>query len=124
MKIEVDMYEKIRYLYVHEKGSQREIARLLGVSRTTVRKYCDGSVLPNIRKEGSGRKSYIITDEVITFIEECLLEDDCEQLKKQRHTAKRIHSRLVEELNFTGGESMVRRVVSQMKHKVSKLLFH
>lgn len=120
MKIEVDMYEKIRYLYVHEKKSQREIARLLGVSRTTVRKYCDGSVLPNIRKEGSGRKSHIITDEIVTFIEECLLEDDREQLKKQRHTAKRIHSRLVEELNFTGGESTVRRVVAQMKNTVSK----
>ncbi len=120
MKIEVDLYEKIRYLYVHEKKSQREIARLLGVSRTTVRKYCDGSILPNTRKEGSGRKSHIITNEVVTFIEECLLEDDREQLKKQRHTAKRIHSRLVEELNFTGGESTVRRVVGQMKNTVSK----
>lgn len=41
MKIEVDMYEKIRYLYTQEKRSQREIARLLGISRTTVRKYCE-----------------------------------------------------------------------------------
>lgn len=38
MKIEVDMYEKIRYLYTQEKRSQREIARLLGISRTTVRR--------------------------------------------------------------------------------------
>ncbi|HAX72501.1 MAG TPA: IS21 family transposase [Firmicutes bacterium] len=120
MKIEVDTYERIRYLYVHEKKSQREIARLLGISRTTVRKYCDGTVLPSIRKEGSGRKSHIVTDEVITFIEECLLDDKREKLKKQRHTAKRIHSRLVEELDFTGGESTVRRVVASMKDKLPK----
>ena len=120
MKIEVDMYEKIRYLYTQEKKSQREIARLLGISRTTVRKYCDGSTLPGVRKGTSGRKSYVITDEVLRFIEDCLLEDESENLKKQRHTARRIYTRLVEELGFTGGESTVRRIVAEIKNKPSK----
>ena len=43
MAIEVDIYEKIRYLYEHEKQSQRAIAKILGVSRNTVKKYCKGS---------------------------------------------------------------------------------
>lgn len=120
MKIEVDMYEKIRYLYTQEKKSQREIARLLGISRTTVRKYCDRSTLPGVRNGISGRKSYVMTDEVLRFIEDCLLEDKSENLKKQRHTARRIYTRLVEELNFSGGESTVRRLVAQIKNKPSK----
>lgn len=120
MKIEVDMYEKIRYLYTQEKRSQREIARLLGISRTTVRKYCDGSTLPGVRNGVSGRKSYVITDEVLRFIEDCLLEDESENLKKQKHTARRVYTRLVEELGFSGGESTVRRLVAQIKNKPSK----
>ena len=59
MKIEVDMYEKIRYLYTQEKKSQRQNAR-------------------------------------------------------------RVYTRLVEELGFTGGESTVRRIVAEMKNKPSK----
>lgn len=121
MKIEVDLYEKIRYLYTQEKKSQREIARLLGISRTTVKKYCDGSTLPGVRKGTSGRKSYVITDEVLRFIENCLLEDESENLKKQRHTSRRIYTRLVEELSFTGGESTVRRIVAEIKNKRSKV---
>ncbi|NLN07058.1 MAG: helix-turn-helix domain-containing protein, partial [Firmicutes bacterium] len=40
MAIEVDIYEQIRHLHEHEGHSQRAIARMLGVSRNTVKKYC------------------------------------------------------------------------------------
>ncbi|TYO92328.1 Homeodomain-like domain-containing protein [Desulfallas thermosapovorans DSM 6562] len=43
VSIEVDIYEKIRHLYEHEGKSQRAISKILGVSRNTVKKYCDGS---------------------------------------------------------------------------------
>lgn len=36
-------------------------------------------------------------------------------MKKQRHTAKRIYDRLVEETGFTGGESTVRAKVHELK---------
>ena len=39
--IEVDTYSKIRTLYT-EGESIRSIARRLGVSRQTVKKYCEG----------------------------------------------------------------------------------
>ena len=40
--IEVDTYSKIRTLYT-EGESIRSIARRLGVSRQTVKKYCEGN---------------------------------------------------------------------------------
>jgi len=36
VSIEVELYKRIRYLHEHEGKSQREIARILGVSRNTV----------------------------------------------------------------------------------------
>jgi transposase len=43
------------------------------------------------------------------------LKADQEVPKNQRHTARRVYSRLVEEYGFTGSESTVRRYVRQMK---------
>ncbi len=120
MIIEVEMYEKIRQLYVHECKSQREIARLLGVSRTTVKKYCEGSHVPWERNGTSGRKPYVATEHIIEFIKSCLEEDEKENLKKQKHTARRIYDRLVDELGFTGGESTIRQIVAELRQKTVK----
>lgn len=115
MKIEVEDYEKIRYLYEEEKMSQRGIAKKLNISRKTVKKYCEGKSVPWERKAGSGTVKGVITPEVEEFIRACLGEDAKEHLKKQQHTARRIYERLVEERGFTGGESTVRRIVAEMR---------
>jgi len=44
--VEVDLYYQIRSLY-NEGESIRSIARRLGVSRPTVKKYCEGNTLFN-----------------------------------------------------------------------------
>ena len=44
--IKVDQYQLIRKLYAVEGSSQREIAKRLGISRNTVRKYCKGEHKP------------------------------------------------------------------------------
>jgi transcriptional regulator with XRE-family HTH domain len=44
--IDVDLYGKIRYMYVQQKMSQRAIAKELGISRNTVKKYCGGEHVP------------------------------------------------------------------------------
>lgn len=46
MIIDMNLYGKIRLMYVNEGKSQRQIARELGISRNTVKKYCDGSHVP------------------------------------------------------------------------------
>ncbi|MTI85372.1 MAG: IS21 family transposase [Firmicutes bacterium] len=120
MSIEVDTYEEIRHLYEHEGKSQRAISKILGVSRNTVKKYCDGSHVPWERQGKSGRQQYVITDEVMEFIKSCLAADEIENIKKQKHTAKRIYDRLVDELGFKGGESTIREIVATLKGKQSK----
>lgn len=121
MKIDVELYEQIRELYVREKLSQRQIATKLGISRTTVRKYCKGDCVPGHRKGISGRYEYVITPEIRSFIEECLVDDQRTNLSKQKHTAERIHARLVEEKDFTGGKSTVRKAVAEIRQKIPKV---
>lgn len=121
MTIEVDLYQKIRYLHEHEKMSQRAIAKMLGVSRNTVKRYYSGEQVPWERQGVSGRQKYVVTAEVLNFINDCLAEDEKENIKKQSHTAKRIYDRLVGEKSFTGGESTIRDIVAELKDKSSKV---
>ncbi|MDA8441990.1 MAG: IS21 family transposase [Peptococcaceae bacterium] len=121
MSIEVDIYEKIRYLHEHEGKSQRAISTLLGISRNTVKKYCEGSQVPWERQGTSGRQRYMVTDEIMDFIKSCLETDELENIKKQKHTAKRIYDRLVQEKGFKGGESTIREIVAKLKDKQPKV---
>lgn len=111
--IGVEDYKGIRQKWL-AGISQREIARQLHISRNTVSKYCDGDVVPWERKVPE-RKASVLTEDVVKFIEECLAEDEQENIKKQAHTAKRIYDRLVAEKGFAGGESTIRSKVSELK---------
>ncbi|MBP3198746.1 MAG: IS21 family transposase [Butyrivibrio sp.] len=106
-------YNEIRKRYLAGE-SQRHIAKTLGISRNTVAKYCEGAAVPWERKTPE-RTSTVLTDEAVSFIRSCLKEDQDEKLKKQKHTAKRIYERLVEETGFTGGESTVRAKVHELR---------
>lgn len=64
--VEMDMYYKIRSYY-NDGKSIRWIARTLGISRQTVKKYCSGDTIPGIRKEYH-RDNTIVTDDVEQFI--------------------------------------------------------
>ena len=115
MAIKMDEYEKIRYMKEVERVSQREAAKRLGLSRNTVRRYWNGETVPWERRCGSGRKNDVVTEEVKAFIRSCIKEDEESGLKKQHHTARRIFTRLVDELGFEGGESTIRRAVAEQK---------
>src|SRR5665647_518117 len=109
----MDMYSEIRTRY--SKGeSIRSIAKGLEISRQTVKKYCEGSTHPEVRKVYQ-RGSDVITDKIDQFILRCFQDDEDENLKKQKHTAKRIYDRLVEELAFKGCYSTIRKTVRNMK---------
>lgn len=117
VKVEVDMYKDIRQSYC-DGESQRSIAKRLGISRQTVSKYCEGSAHPDSRKPYE-RKSDTVTEDVKKFILECFNEDAKENLKKQKHTAKRIFDRLVTEQSFVGGESTIRKAVKDLRAEQS-----
>ena len=118
MVVTLDVYKEIRTLHL-EGVSQRQIASLLHISRNTVKKYCDGDAVPWERKDYK-RDASVLTPEVVEFVKSCLLEDSFCKNKKQHHTAKRIYDRLVEEQDFNGGETTVRRLVSQLKEKTQE----
>jgi len=115
VKIEVEDYQKIRYLYNVEHETIRAISRSLGISRQTVKKYCEGQSVPWERKHGSGTIKSRMTPDVVEFIQKCIGEDEKEKLNKQKHTAKRIYDRLVTEKGFEGAESTVRMTVAQLR---------
>jgi len=114
--ISVNDYKQIRQRFLNGE-SQRSIAKSMGISRNTVKKYCAGENVPWERKTPE-RESTVLTEEVLSFITSCLAEDEAEGLKKQRHTARRIYDRLVEERRFEGGESTIRRAVRDIRGKM------
>jgi transposase len=111
--IEVDIYSAIRTRY-SDGESIRSIAKDLSISRQTVKKYCEGATHPEVRKDYQ-RKPDIITNNIKSFILGCFKEDEDENLKKQKHTAKKIYDRLVEEKNFIGAYSTIRAAVSNLR---------
>ena len=119
--IDLDIYEKIRHMHVHEGISQRKIAKILGISRNTVKKYCEGTQVPWERQGKSGRTPYILDDDTIEFIKDCFAQDEIENIKKQKHTAQRIYDRLVEEKSFSGGKSTIREAVAKFKQTLPKV---
>ena len=75
MAIAMEIYEEIRRCREIYGYGQRQTARLLKISRNTVKKYWEGTAVPWERKQGSGRKNDVLTDEHLKFIDECLEED-------------------------------------------------
>lgn len=109
------IYKEIRKMRL-EGMSQRQVAATLHISRNTVKKYWNGDSVPWERKAYS-RKPYVLTEDVVAFVQQCLDEDSQCGSKKQHHTAKRIYDRHVEECEFTGSETTVRRLVKELREK-------
>lgn len=104
--------EYIRKKYFIEGWSIRKIGRNLDISRQTIRKALKDSHIPqyNLTKK---RPSPVL-EPYKEIIREWLTQDQSAPLK-QRHTARRIYSRLRDEYGFTGGESTVRAFVQKEK---------
>ncbi len=113
MTVPMSVQEDIRRLDANGVPG-REIARTLGISRDSVAKYIEmedfspAPQTPSTRPGGS----------VMTGFEEIIdswLTEDQQRRRKQRHTAKRVFDRLVDEHGFTGSYSSVQRYVKRFE---------
>lgn len=110
------MYNRIRSLYL-QKRSQREISRILGVSRHTIRKYAKGAVVPpDDTEKGYREHKSDLKAAVEPFIIKCL-EENKKLPRKQKMNAQNIWVFLCKEKGFKIGESTVRRYVREIKDK-------
>lgn len=107
----MDQYELIRTACRVYGRKISEMARLTGHSRNTIKKAIRGE--PWGYKERS-RQPFPVLNQYRTIIDSWL-EGDRDRPTKQRHTARRIYNRLVDEHGYRGGESTVRRYVRLTK---------
>ena len=98
--------------------SEREAARQFGIDRKTVSKILKHSVPPGYRRNAPPQRPKL--DPFVPVIDR-ILEDDKSKLKKQRHTAKRIHARLRDEHGFTGGITIVTDYVREKKRRTREV---
>jgi transposase len=98
--------------------SNSAAARLFGIDRKTVAKILKHSVPPGYRREGPPVRPKL--DPFVAIIDQ-ILADDMSRIKKQRHTAKRIHERLRDEHGFTGGITIVTDYVREKKRRTREV---
>lgn len=87
----VDLYNRVRRACHVDGMSKSAAGRLYGIDRKTVAKILLHSVPPGYRRTALPVRPKL--DPFIPIIDQ-ILEDDKRVIKKQRHTAKRIHARL------------------------------
>ena len=110
----MELYNRVRRACHVDGMSKREAARLFGIDRKTVSKILQHSVPPGYRRSKVPARPKL--DPFIPIIDQ-ILEDDKSKIKKQRHTAKRIHTRLRDEHGFTGGITIVTDYVREKKRR-------
>jgi len=110
--LEVVDIEYIRKKYYVEGWSIRKISKQLGYARQTIRKALASSKIPEY--ELAKARPCPVMDPYREIILNWLRQDE-KAPKKQRHTAKRIYDRLVEEYGFQGSDSTVRKYVRKLR---------
>jgi transposase len=113
----VELFEQVRRDHDHEGLSIRALAERHGVHRRTVRQALDSALPPERRRPG-GRPAPALGP-FHALIDEWLLADR-EAPPKQRHTAKRVFERLVEEHDARVSERQVRRYVRARRRELGE----
>jgi transposase len=109
--LKMDQYGYIRIAKRVYGKSIRQIQKETGHSRNTIRKVLREEPYGYCKRE---HQPYPVLGPYIDIIDRWL-EQDKQWPKKQRHTARRIYHRLVEEHSFQGSETTVRRYVREAK---------
>ena len=116
--LKVDQKEQIRRAFYIEGKSIRQIAREQHHCRRTIRAAIrDGS---SSHYKLSRPRSRPVLGPFVSIVDDWLARDRFSP-PKQRHTARRIYHRLVEEHGYTGGESTVRDYVHKHRFRQSQV---
>lgn len=91
------------------------IARHVGVSEPTVRKYAR---MVDLSPE-QPRRRQLGSDVLVPREGTLWLNDDCRNWRKQRHTAMRVYVRLRNELGYDGSYSTVQRYVKRRREEMA-----
>ena len=109
--LKMNQYEVVRTAHRVYGQNISELSRMTGHSRNTIKKAIRGE--PWGYKEREHQPFPAL--EAYMDVVDGWLTTDKEQHPKQRHTARRIYHRLVEEHAYSGGESTIRRYVRLAK---------
>lgn len=115
--LRMDQVHVIRWKVLREGRGIRSVAREMGLSRNTVRKYLRES--EPVRRESSARACPVL-EKVSGRIEELLAEWGPRTTPKQRITGTRIHRQLVEE-GFRVGITTVRGYLREERRRRSEV---
>lgn len=110
----VKLYEQVRKAHERDGLSVRELARRFHVHRRDVRQALASAVPPE-------RKAVVRAAPALDRWKPTIdgwLEADRTVPRKQRHTARRVWQRLVEEQGAVVGESTVRRYVAEVRRRI------
>ncbi|MDH2132792.1 IS21 family transposase [Sphingobium yanoikuyae] len=108
----VESYAAVRRFVFVEGNSQREAAKVFGLSRETIAKMCRFSLPPGYTRSKPVAKPKLGL--LLPVIDRILAEDYVAPVK-QRHTAKRIFERLRDEHGYGGGYTVVKDYVRQSR---------
>ena len=111
---QVDVYLRVRRAVMVEGMSIREVSRVFGLHRDTVRKILAYSVPPGYRRQTPPRRPKL---EPFTGVIDQILTDDLRRPRKQRHTAQRIFQRLRDEHGFGGQYTIVKDYVREHRRR-------
>ncbi len=106
----VDVYLRVRRAVMVDGMSIREVSRVFGLHRDTVRKILSYSVPPGYRRQTPPRRPKLAP---FTGVIDQILVDDLRRPRKQRHTAQRIFQRLRDEHGFGGQYTIVKDYVRE-----------
>lgn len=117
--LKMDLVYIIRHKLYTEGKSQRAVAKELGLSRNTIRKYAKQS-MPSGEGKREGRRRARVLEEVSGRMDELLEEWEGRTTRKQRITGTLLHRRLLEE-GYEVGITTVRKYVQEKKREKAEV---
>ncbi len=115
---QVDVYPRVRRAVMVDGMSIREVSRVFGPHRDTVRKMLAYSVPPGYQRQTPPRRPKL---EPFTGVIDHILDEDHQVPKKQRHTAKRIFERLRDEYGFDGQYTIIKDYVREHRRQTREM---